>query len=326
MELIEEIQTLKGKKLQLLRGDLTRIPESHKIDVLVVSAFANDYVATASSLIGALHASGLSVDNLAADKESDLRSHFSCWLSKEVNFHHIKRILCFEPIDRDNPYELIAGIFQSLMPFTLTHSLSTVAMPLVLTGDQGYANEQVIKELIHTSLFWLNNDSSLQTIKIVERDAYKIELIKSAFQKQPTSGGQPSDKAFDFFISYSRKDETLANIIQETLSQQFKIFFDTESIGIGANWLTKINTSLEKSRRFIVCVSPDYLDSKMCKYEYAFCNLKFIEDGDDYVLPIYLYSSSLPFQMKILNYYDAREGKSGRVEEFCNFLITKYTQ
>lgn len=138
MEVLEEITTKRGKKLQLLKGDLTKIPESHKVDVLVLSAYPNDYIPTPSSLIGALFSAGLSVGALARDKEMDLRMQFHCWLSKEINFRNIRRVLCFEPTERWNPYSLIAGIFQSIMPFTITHSIKTVAMPLVLTGDQGY--------------------------------------------------------------------------------------------------------------------------------------------------------------------------------------------
>ena len=101
-------------------------------------------------------------------------------------------------------------------------------------------------------------------------------------------------------------------------------FFDKESIDVGTNWLNKINSSLEHSRRFIVCLSPDYVASKVCKYEYTFCNLKLITDGDDYVLPVYLYSTSLPFNMQILNYHDAREGEMKKIDEFCQTIIEKY--
>ncbi|WP_373520895.1 TIR domain-containing protein [Aquiflexum sp.] len=325
MEVIEEIKTERGKKLQILRGDLTNIPESHKVDILVLSAFPNDYIPTPTSLIGALFRAGLSVGILSRDKEVDLRAQFHCWLSKEINFKNIRRILCFEPTERKFPFNLIAGIYQSIMPFTITHSIKSVAMPLILTGDQGFSQHEVVKELISTSLFWLSNDSSLEIIKIVERSDAKIDLLKMALKTQkPLYNKKLNIDKYDFFLSYSRKNTGLVRAIHEKLATQFKVFFDTESIEIGSNWLSKINTSLENSERFIVCVSPDYLDSKMCKYEYLFCNLKLINQGDDYVLPIYLHSASLPFQMQILNYHDAREGAADKINEFCDKLIKKY--
>jgi len=325
MEVLEEIKTARGKKLQLLRGDLTQIPENHKVDVLVLSAFPNDYVPTPSSLIGALFGAGLSVEALADDKETDLRTQYHCWLSKEINFRNIGRILCFEPTDRANPYSLIAGIFQSIMPITITHSIKSVAMPLILTGDQGYSILEVVKELVNTSLFWLDNVSSLEVIKIVERGDIKIKSLRDAFNTQKLNYNPRANiNKYDFFISYSRKNAILAKAINDKLENTFSIFFDTESIDVGTNWLNKINTGLEQSERFIVCISPDYLESKMCKYEYLFCNLKLINQGDDYVLPLYLHSALLPFQMQILTYHDAREGLVNKVDEFCNKIIEKY--
>ena len=56
------------RKIQLLQGDLTRLPPEHAVDVLVVSAFPNDYSATPGSLIGALDRAGVSASSLSKDK------------------------------------------------------------------------------------------------------------------------------------------------------------------------------------------------------------------------------------------------------------------
>ena len=325
MILIDEIVTSNGRRLQILKGDLADIPGEHKVDALVVSAFPNDYSPTRESVITALHNVGISVDALARDKESDLRSQFSCWISKEFNKRNIERIICFEPVNRTNPYSLIAGTFEGIMHFSLQFDMHTIAMPLVLTGNQGFDEEKVAQELISTSMFWLNKESPLKTIKIVVNTDAKAELVKKELAEylNQTSLAAASG-SYDFFISYSRQNLEMARAIQDRLQGRFNLFFDKDDIDVGANWLNKINSSLENSKRFIVCLSPDYIASKVCKYEYTFCNLKLIMDGDDCVLPVYLYSATLPFHMQILNYHDAREGQMKGVEEFCEMVIRKY--
>ncbi|MBA2500134.1 MAG: toll/interleukin-1 receptor domain-containing protein [Chitinophagaceae bacterium] len=326
MQIVDEIITEKKGKLQLILGDLTDISPEHKVDVLVVSAFPGNYTPTSTSLIGSLFSAGLSVERLASEKESDFRDQFDSWISKEINFKNIKRILCFEPEEEKNPYSMIAGIFQSIMPFATQYSIESVAMPLILTGCRGASDQMVLKELIKTSLFWLDKDFPVKTIKIVIKDISKIEQLHPLFvahENKYLAKSVPTK--YDFFISYSRKNQNFAQLIREKLQPNFRVFLDTQDIDIGTNWVNKLNTSLEKSERFIVCVSVDYLASKPCKYEFTYCNLVLINKGDDYVLPVYLYSAELPFPLQILNYHDAREGQLNKIEEFCERLIEKYT-
>ncbi len=51
------------------------------------------------------------------------------------------------------------------MAFAITYSIRSEAMLLILTGDQGYSNEEVAKELIRTSLHILNNGFRLKQLK-----------------------------------------------------------------------------------------------------------------------------------------------------------------
>jgi len=324
MELISEVRISKNKSLQLLKGDLTEIPKNHEVDFIVISAFPDDYFPSGTSLVGAFNRKGLSVESLSNDKELDIRRYSDCWISKEICFPNINRILCFEPHDRGNPYSLIAGIFQSLMLISKQFPIKSIAMPLLLSGDQGYANDMVINELVRTSILWLKNEP-FQVIKIVERNLHKLMLLKSAFEKELEMVESKDSLSYDFFISYSRKNSDEIAIIKEKLGDRFNLFIDTEEVELGANWLDKVNKSLPISKRFIVCVSDTYVTSKICKYEYSFCNLKFINDGGDCVLPIYLHTAELPFEMSIVNYYDAREGNKHKINKFCEKIIKSYS-
>ncbi|NLD69964.1 MAG: hypothetical protein GX644_14265, partial [Limnobacter sp.] len=102
------------RRIELLQGDLSAPGAAHRFDLLVVSAFPDNYVPTEGSLIGALHRRGVSLAELAARKEIDLRQHFSCWLSGELPSPDLgfRRILCFEPQVRGEPPSVVGDIFR----------------------------------------------------------------------------------------------------------------------------------------------------------------------------------------------------------------------
>lgn len=62
----------KKKTLSLIYGDMCEVPAEY--DVVVCSAFKNDYIPTPTSLIGALkYRKGISVEDLSLNPELDFR-------------------------------------------------------------------------------------------------------------------------------------------------------------------------------------------------------------------------------------------------------------
>jgi len=234
MKLLNSIEvSYKNQKkcIELYQGDLTNLTRDEYFDVLIVSAFPNDYVPTSSSLIGALHKKGVSVSLLARTKELDLRSIYSCWLSSELNPSEYKgigfrRLLCFEPLIKgEPPYKLIGDIFQTLTPLTIQFGIKSIAMPLLATGDANYPVDKILGPLIETSVNWLNLGLDLDVIKIVAYDEKKSLEAATIFEKLKDKYSNFSIRTknsfnFDYFISYSHNDSTLADYLHTKLKNQ----------------------------------------------------------------------------------------------------------
>jgi len=82
----------------------------------------------------------------------------------------------------------------------------------------------------------------------------------------------------DIFISYSRRDNSNNQISQlvERIKNDFKafsgrelrVFFDVEEIRGMDDWRHRILDGLKKSHLFLACLSPSYLESEYCEWEF----------------------------------------------------------
>src|SRR5688572_27742587 len=81
---LDEIRVAGGRRVELLKGDLSDLPRHEWFDAIVVSAFKRNYYPSRSSLIGALHGRGISVEDLAQNKVQDHTEQLGTWLSAPV--------------------------------------------------------------------------------------------------------------------------------------------------------------------------------------------------------------------------------------------------
>lgn len=118
-----------------------------------------DYSNARGTLIGALFANlGISTRELSKDKEMDLRTHYSCWLSKPLPLDlPFGRLLCFEKLDIIEKLILLkknikfGGFFlhaslkfwrnynlpQDIVSVTFWHFLTKIHIPVKETGYRG---------------------------------------------------------------------------------------------------------------------------------------------------------------------------------------------
>lgn len=326
MQLIDQINLVygsEGRRIELYQGDLVALSPDEVVDILIVSAFPNDYFPLRGTLIGALRENGVSVGELARHKCVDLREQFGCWLSEEIRGQHFRRILCFEPRRRGSPPDVVGDIFESLMPFLLGENANAVvAMPVVAAGNQGTAPEEMLPALLEAATQWISKGLALRTLKIVERSPAKAKTLRKMFGEfKRTFTSPPSRRPtafqYDAFVSYAHKDSSEVNLLVRELQTErrgIRLFVDRLSLRQGAAWHPEIYEALDACNRVIVVLSPDYLASKQCKFEFNVALLRQNEGDADILLPIYLQTTNLPTYMRILQHIDCRERDASKLK------------
>jgi hypothetical protein len=338
MELLDTLSVYYGSEartIELYCGDLTDMKPEEAVDILVVSALPNDYTPVPRTLIGALHNKGVSVKQLAASKEVDLRQMCSCWLSQEIVSHQpgiqFKRIICFEPGVRGKAPEVVGDIFRSLVPFLSNGAAnSKIAMPLVATGDQGESPTAMLAALLEAAVHWMAFGLPLKCLKIVQYSPEKAALLKQEFSRlkgkydtsplQSTPGFQ-----YDVFISYSHRDSEKVSFLTRKLQERrpnLRIFLDRKELNAGDAWQQELYEPLEDCRKVIAVYSPTYLESKVCKEEFNIALYRHRDSQEPILFPILLHNSQLPIYMKLLQYVDCREGDEEKLRSACDYFLS----
>jgi len=177
-----------NSKLSLIHGDLTKIPPTDKADIVVVSAFPNNYEPYLNTLVGNFYSKGLDVGLLAKNKAQDLRSSLGCWLSQPLTaeqqaYFNFKRILCFEPKTQShNPWEVVSSLFRCINNFAFDEEINRVAMPLLATGNQSAPFEEMFPSILESAFFWLEQGLPVESIDIVVYNDHDAERSLQIFE------------------------------------------------------------------------------------------------------------------------------------------------
>lgn len=320
------------KQLSFYEGDLTKVPLNEAFDLLVISAFFDDYSPTPNSLIGNLHRRGLSISELSENKEADLRYSFSCWLSKDVSSLGLgfRNVLCFEPSVRGDAPSLVSDIFRSIMPFALREPpIKSVGMPILAAGDQKYDTELMLTSLVNAAVHWMERGLPIDTIKIVVPptvNTMSLRVLFREFASKIRSEGEKGEcgKIYDYFVSYSHDNREEANAMVhhlKTLRPGIALFQDKMSIKIGQSWQEEIDQAIEKCQKMIPLLSPSYLNSRACMEEFNLGRLRHRENHGGVLCPIYIKTAHLPLYMRSIQYIDCRESDMSKIKLACSALL-----
>ena len=154
--------------VELIQGDITNnLPPNWNVDLLLVSAFPNNYDETYASVIGALARNqGIHVYRLARNKDEDLRDSLECWISKPLEQYYYdnndgsgtkrypyKRIMVWEPGYHNSIMEKVESIFAAIIAMAST--TKTLAMPILGAGDRGSHKNQMLEAILYAIQKWV---------------------------------------------------------------------------------------------------------------------------------------------------------------------------
>jgi hypothetical protein len=312
------------RRVALYDGDLTTIPQEHRTDILVVSAFRDDYLPTETSLIGALYRAGLSVGMLADAKAYDLRETSAFWISKPLGttarVKNIGQIACFEETVLGSPPTVVGNLFRGLFPFLDDRRNQVVAMPILASGDQGWPPEVMLRAMLDAATHWLARGLAIGELKIVTHGSKHAASLAATFEgfksELSTVALKPSQSAgFDVFLSFSSADAAAADCaksVLQTRTDAKRIFDFRLSIDKGKSWQEELDRAISSSRNIVALLSPAYFASNECREELMQARLRNKRAANPLLFPVYWrdWGKELDLWLQAVNYVDCREANA----------------
>jgi hypothetical protein len=229
------------------------------------------------------------------------------------------------PLDKMLPATLEAAIFW------LERGLPLKSIKLVL-----YTDDQVKAALPDFNRF--KHDYELSRFKTGEVDIIRKKRslkpeeeflsIPTARSDSSTDEGLPSkdmtviekqvpileeNAGYDYFISYAHTHSDLISFFVQNMklrNNKLRIFYDKDSIPPGGLWIKQISDTIQKAKKVLVFLSPDYDNSPVCWDEFQCAKLMEYNKRTSIIQTIYLYryKNEMPPIMGIYSYIDCREG------------------
>jgi hypothetical protein len=294
----EEITDHYGRKtwLDICVGDILDC-RGKEVDILVLSAFPDDYAKTEGSVIGKLLEIGVDVEQLARRKERDMRESWSCWVSREIEgaSQPVRRILCFEngfdrhrgkhpgtgaPKAVQNPADLVGNVFRSAREFLLTEpqrKASIVRVPLLATGDQKHDRLDMLRAIVRQAFLHLQFCDSIERIQIFLRPSTEwlhrllveagsvIHECRTEFPMVEQAG------RYDYFISYRHVDSAIKDRLVQAIRNKHpgvNLFVDKEKLEPGSFWKAELLRAMSQSRQAVCLVTDSYPEAPECMDEF----------------------------------------------------------
>jgi len=148
--------------------------------------------------------------------------------------------------------------------------------------------------------------------------------INKAAAKPVTPGVIPDE--YDYFVSYAHKHTEEVEAFVKTMEARNKnicVFYDKSSIPAGGLWIKQISDAIQKSKKVLIFLSPDYSASMVCWDEFQCAKLIEYNSKKQIIQTIYLYNdAAMPPIMGIYSWADCREGDKEKLEKIAASLVS----
>ena len=281
-----------AKSISVYCDDVTRF--SRKIDILTTSAFVGSYSPTPRTVFRALYDIGISVSDLANAPQLDLRNPCHIWLSQQISlpYSNIGRIGCIEfrggHLFSLDPYEAEQSMINSIRAYfhmldiasVYGADVTTIALPLLGSGNQSIQGEFLLIPLINECISFLKRNPAAENICFVEKNPEKAQLIANCLQKSlrfsepPAPVLQPEMQRDLAFISYSSKDKNIADNLCAKLEQKgIKAWYAPRDVH--GPYAAAIANAIDRAKYFVVILSQNSIASEhvLNEIDLAFQNI-----------------------------------------------------
>jgi hypothetical protein len=169
-----------------------------------------------------------------------------------------------------------------------------IRMPLLATGDQGYSQLAILKELIRQTYLHLRTVEAIERVQIFLRPgnpelhallvAAGIEIRECRLEILAA----PQSRIYDYFLSYRHENQDMKDQLVSRLRERLpesRIFVDKDDLLPGSNWKISLYQAMARSNHAICLATESYLESPECLDEFHLAiNLNYKNSG--YLIPL----------------------------------------
>ncbi|MFO0078849.1 MAG: TIR domain-containing protein [Planctomycetota bacterium] len=275
------------RSLEFWIGDIATTSGSLPVDLLVFSAFPNDYLPIPGTVIHRLGEQGIDVARVAETKLFDFRESWQTWVSVRLEEQAaIKQLICFEPEVDTRAENLVGNVFRAVRENLLSlgysgeRPIECLRLPLLATGQRRAAKREMLAAMLSQSYIHLGAGLPVRRLQIflgLKDDGLDSLLFEAGIQLEQARQRWLLDFATlptperDLFVSYRHHDlQILKPLLVELkrLRPELTLFMDREELEPGAYWKQDLIRGLSSCRRALCFVTEGYPRSVECMDEF----------------------------------------------------------